>query len=72
MNHGWPQTTEKSHNKKSLKYKSGKRGVGGSQSLSKDKESVKLTDLKKKTSVNQYKKTQQTTEFSPEEIQNKV
>ena len=48
MNHGRPRTTEKSHNKKSLKYKSGKRGVGGSQSLSKDKESVKLTDLKKK------------------------
>ena len=46
MNRGPPRTTRKSHNKKS-----GERGVGGSQSgqsSSKDKESVKLTDLLKK------------------------
>ena len=51
MNRGPPRTTGKSHNKKSLTYKSGERGVGGSQSgqsSSKDKESVKLTDLLKK------------------------
>ena len=51
MNRGPPQTTGKSHNKKSLTYKSGERGVGGSQSgqsSSKNKESVKLTDLLKK------------------------
>ena len=59
MNCSRPQATGKSHNKKSLTYKSGERGVGGSQSRqpsSKDKESHKLTDFLKKTSVNKYKK----------------
>ena len=67
MNRGPPQTTGKSHNKKSLTYKSGERGVGGSQSgqsSSKDKESVKLTDLlKKKKLVNQYKKNNEQQNF---------
>ena len=75
MNCSQPQTTGKIHNKKSLTYKSGKRGIGGShsgQSTLKDKESHKLTDFfKKKPSVNKYKK-QLKAESSPEEIQSKV
>ena len=66
MNHSRSQTTGKSHNKKSFTYKSGERGVGGfqsGQSSSKDKESCKLTNFLKKTSVNQYKKTNEQQNF---------
>ena len=76
MNRGWPRTTGKSYNKKSLIYKSGERGFSErqfNQSSSKDKELRKLTGfLKKKNVCEPVQKKQRTTEFSPEEIQNKV
>ena len=56
MNCSQPQTTGKIYNKKSLTYKSGKRGIGGShsgQSTLKDKESHKLTDFFKKKTVSE-------------------
>ena len=75
MNRGRPRTNGKSHNKKSLTYKSDERGVGGSQSRqssSKDEESVKLTDFFKKDIIEPVEKKQRATKFSPEEIQNKI
>ena len=66
QNCSWPQATGKSHNKKSLTYKSGERGISGSQSgqlSSKDKESHKLTGFFKKMSVNQYKKNNEQQNF---------
>ena len=66
MNCDRPRTTGKSHNRKSLTCKSGKRGDGESQSSqlpSKYKESHTQIFSKKETPVNQYKKNNEQQNF---------